>query len=412
MTLKNKRQRRGLTALPAFIFLIIIFAVMVLIIFLPKKTFSETENRDLARFPDISFSSITDGTFEKGLDSYLSDHFPARTLFVKANSALKYALGERLINDVYYADKGYLIEYTPKGSIDRERRDTNIDILSGAFDRYSEMSGAGNVMVYMTAAKEDALSDLLPKDICRERLQRIISDLEKVIPKQNIVDCEAIVDNAGLAQKYYRTDHHWTSEAAAAVYSDWCVKNNRQNHLNQLMKKTVTDDFYGSTYKKTMFGGRPDSIDLYQSKSPVTVSYPSGYQVKDKTGMYQMDRLESKDKYEVFFGGNTGVITIHNDNGDGRKLLIYKDSFANCIVPLWAENYSDIMMVDLRYSGGDLNEKLQSFGKPDNVYFFFNTLKFAEESHLTQLEEITESIEDKGQKDEESEDSEDDIMIG
>ena len=40
---------------------------------------------------------------------------------------------------------------------------------------------------------------------------------------------------------------------------------------------------------------------------------------------------------------------MNNDNEDGKKVLVIKDSYAHCFVPFMAENCSQIDMVDLRY---------------------------------------------------------------
>lgn len=51
-----------------------------------------------------------------------------------------------------------------------------------------------------------------------------------------------------------------------------------------------------------------------------------------------MNALKEKDKYRVFFGGNYGITDIKSGSND-RKLVVVKDSFANCFVPLLTEDY-------------------------------------------------------------------------
>ena len=52
----------------------------------------------------------------------------------------------------------------------------------------------------------------------------------------------------------------------------------------------------------------------------------------------------------VFLDGNHNFERIvNNDNEDGKKVLVIKDSYAHCFVPFMAENCSQIDMVDLRY---------------------------------------------------------------
>ena len=47
-----------------------------------KQEFSEGENRYLEKFPEFTFSSLKEGKYTEKLQSYLSDHFPLRNLFM------------------------------------------------------------------------------------------------------------------------------------------------------------------------------------------------------------------------------------------------------------------------------------------------------------------------------------------
>ena len=68
------------------------------------------------------------------------------------------------------------------------------------------------------------------------------------------------------------------------------------------------------------------------------------------TVMFFKEHLEELDKYPVFLDGNHNFERIvNNDNTDGKKVLVIKDSYAHCFVPFMAENCSQIDMVDLRY---------------------------------------------------------------
>ena len=51
---------------------------------------------------------------------------------------------------------------------------------------------------------------------------------------------------------------------------------------------------------------------------------------------------------------------------DGGKLLLIKDSYANCMVPFLAQHFSEIHVVDLRY-------------------FNFDVYQYIEENDITQL---------------------------
>ena len=72
----------------ALLFLTIVAGVLILLL-APKQTFSEDENRVLEPVPNISLSSVEDGSFMKSIESYVGDHFMLRKTFVSMNTQIQ-----------------------------------------------------------------------------------------------------------------------------------------------------------------------------------------------------------------------------------------------------------------------------------------------------------------------------------
>ena len=75
--------------------------------------------------------------------------------------------------------------------------------------------------------------------------------------------------------------------------------------------------------------------------------------------------LNEDDKYPVFLDGNHALTKVKNGNAPANtRLLVIKDSFSHCFVPFLADNYSEILMVDLRYYKKPVSElaKNEHFG--------------------------------------------------
>ena len=53
---------------------------------------------------------------------------------------------------------------------------------------------------------------------------------------------------------------------------------------------------------------------------------------------------------------------IENKAASGGKLLLLKDSFGHSIAPFLSENYSEIIMVDLRYYKLPVSELIEKEG--------------------------------------------------
>ncbi|NLL93112.1 MAG: hypothetical protein GX225_03060 [Clostridiales bacterium] len=46
---------------------------------------------------------------------------------------------------------------------------------------------------------------------------------------------------------------------------------------------------------------------------------------------------------------NDKIIIKNNDVQNGRKLLVIKDSYANCLIPFITEYFEEIIVLDTRY---------------------------------------------------------------
>ena len=49
--------------------------------------------------------------------------------------------------------------------------------------------------------------------------------------------------------------------------------------------------------------------------------------------LYAAEKLKTRDKYGMFLNGNHPLTEIRTMASTGRKLLLIKDSYANCFVP-------------------------------------------------------------------------------
>ena len=100
------------------------------------------------------------------------------------------------------------------------------------------------------------------------------------------------------------------------------------------------------------------------------------------------EKLQEKDKYAYFLGGNYGQVHIQNQKAaskaKGKNILIIKDSFANSFVPFVTQDYENIYMVDLRYYNGDMKSYLQEHNITD-VLVLYNISNFISDRNLHKL---------------------------
>lgn len=69
--------------------LLTVLGIMFLAEYESRQTVSETENRRLATWPELTQESVLDGSFARGIELYVADHFPLREYFTQFATLVK-----------------------------------------------------------------------------------------------------------------------------------------------------------------------------------------------------------------------------------------------------------------------------------------------------------------------------------
>ena len=169
-----------------------------------------------------------------------------------------------------------------------------------------------------------------------------------------------------------------------------CNKNNGDNFLCSILNilseeieceiiKSVKSEAE-SKLKVTIFQGLPkqEKMELVIQKCIELGAYEF-VPLKMKNCVV---KLKEKDKYQVFFGGNYGVVSIENNEANNDKnLLIIKDSYANSFTPFLLKDYKTITIVDYRYFSGNLQSIVQSNNITD-VLVLYEMSNFMKDKNL------------------------------
>jgi hypothetical protein len=100
----------------------------------------------------------------------------------------------------------------------------------------------------------------------------------------------------------------------------------------------------------------PEGISIETDAPPADAVAADGTRTQPElSGIYDDTKLDVRDKYAVYFGGNYARLTITNPEAAGKgSLLIFKDSYVNSMVPYLLDEYETITMIDLRYYNGSV----------------------------------------------------------
>ncbi|MDK2584763.1 DHHW family protein [Romboutsia sedimentorum] len=363
----------------ALLFLAFIFGVVILNTITKDKQFSESENRMLAKKPKFTIEKLLEGRFSTKYEKYKIDQFIGRDFFINAKSHIDEMLGKNENNGVYICDDGYLMEDFKRP--DEKYLNENIKAINDFSKKHKEINQ------YMLIAPNaiSILNDKLPKFAPIINQKKYLDDLNKSLnDKINFVDGYKALNNHKSEYIYYKTDHHWTTlgayygflESAKSMKLD--VKGNNYNI------EPVTNDFHGTLYSKSGFASKDsDIVNVYLPKNKedeVVVNYVE--EKKKSPSIYDSKKLQGKDKYEVFLGGNHPLLKINTTLKSEKKLLLIKDSYANSFVQFLTPYFSEIVMVDPRYFYEDI-EKLIDKEKITDMLYLYNANTFFSDTSLS-----------------------------
>ena len=345
---------------------------------LPDAAYSDTEKRALAARPALTVDSLTSGEFMDGMEDYVADQFPLRSSFMKLKTGLTLLFGDRESQGVSYARDGRLIQLFEPYSADQQQKTAD---AVAAFVQAHEFRHAQFLLVPTAVSLYPEL--LPPYTETEDELawrEDFLESLPDAMLKPDIPEVFAGMKEAG-EEVFYRTDHHWTTDAAFAVFSDaapaadWTV--------SSFTSGTVCTDFEGSLVRKSGFTPRrSDAITVYLHDDPnlsCLIIHPS---TGTSSGTYYVpSALDGREKYEVFLGGNEPLITIQTTADTNDTLLVFKDSYANCFLPFLFESYKTITVVDPRYYT-DSVESLFAQTAYTDVLFLYNVQTLAADESL------------------------------
>lgn len=361
------------------IFFILVLAILSIANLLsPQKTYSETENRYLAQFPDFSFSALRDGSYTKDIENFVTDQFLFRDQFVSLKTISELALQKKQSGGVYFGKDGYLIEAFGDGKPQQFAK--NLEYLANFSGRCKQQLGILPwVMLVPTAA--DILTQKLPKFAPEDNQQNLLLQAKMALP--NFVWVQTTLKEHQAEDLYYKTDHHWTMNGAYLSYCAFAQNLGLSpTPLSHYTQRTLSTQFFGTTYSKaSLYWAKPDTMQLY-THGNYTVQYANDPTVY--TDMVTQKYLSTKDKYSAYLNGNQPLCTISTDKQTKRTLLLIKDSYGNSFAPFATADFEKIVMVDLRYYKADIYELCKSEQITD-ILVLYNLKGFCEDKSLSVL---------------------------
>ena len=373
------RDRRRMNQLLGLGFAVLLAGFTAANYFHKDTAFSDTENRMLQQKPVFSWADLADGRFMGNFEKYQTDQFILRREWIRLQTAADRLLGKNKSGDVYLGE-GQLLEEPSKLS---ENVWKNLDAI-GAFCR-NQTGVKCYLMLVPDAAsvQREKLPAYAPVADQAEQLEEIRSYLEKKENPVTEIPLYEMLREHREESLYYRTDHHWTTLGARYAYQSVAGQMGLPGAENGEEKKLypVSDSFQGTLAARSGYRVPDDTIEVYwpDQEEELVVTY-----VQEQTksaSLYAAEKLKTRDKYGMFLNGNHPLTEIRTMVSTGRKLLLIKDSYANCFVPFLTGDFEEIVLVDPRYYYDSAEKLMKQYGFTD-VLFLYNLNTFLEDDVL------------------------------
>lgn len=371
--------------IPAVVFLIFIYGMALWFLFSPKTDYSSSEKRYLQKFPDANVEKVLSGEFGSEFETFFADQFPQRNTWVGLNAYTALAEGNNGASGVYNCKNGYLIN-KPVST------DNSLDKNVGAVVDFAKTIDAPTTVMLVPSTGYIA-DDVLPTFHDKYNDDEDISKISSTLSKEKIgfVDLRERFKSEykNGSQLYYKTDHHWTTKGAYTGYQELCKALGITPIDDSTLKKDSYPDFYGTTYSSSGFWlTPPDNIEIWSnpknSDKNISVKITEGANVKTSGSMYFTDHLKEDDKYPVFIDGNHALTEITNTNAKNGTILLIKDSFSHSLAPFLAENYSKVVLVDLRYYKESVSQLVSTYN-PEQVVVLYGIDNLATDTDIVWL---------------------------
>lgn len=377
------------SAFISILFCLFIFGFGIAQFVVPDKEFSEQENRYLAQMPELDFGdpslgllksgNFFNGEFMKGVEDYITDQFPLRDWWINLKANGEKLLGKQENNSVYFGTDGDTLfaQYTRPTAEELAKR---IDYIN----RLAANMGQLNVPTYFALIPDKSFvwADRLPANAPHVDDGSVIEEAGKLVSGNvNWIDLSGAFSGDDV---FYRTDHHWSTMGAYQGYAALMTAMNGSVTVLDYEPTLVSDSFFGTTWSSSGASWiTPDEMYTWVPEAGIHVTrYPNGAPIPGS--LYDLSKLEIKDKYSMYLGGNQPLCVIKNPDASNGKILVIRDSYTDSLAPFLALDYQEVHLFDLRYNRVPITQYVAQNGI-DQVLVLYSNSNFATDSNLVMM---------------------------
>jgi hypothetical protein len=320
---------------------------------------------------EIKRNNLSFSAFTLSFDNAVLGGFYTKNFFIDRYGEISILLDKRIIDDVvvantvYKTDSGQLTWIVPEA--DFSQGVANLTSLKTVLDTLDIP------LLYVNEPTKMAFDDTgLPygvKDYSQANMAKLLGMLEDNGVMTYDLKAAMVTEGFTMDELFYVTDHHYKTEAGLWAASKITQRISETlgftidpNHfdLNHYQSVVYKDWFLGSLGKRvgSTYAKAEDYVMLKPTfETDFTVEIPTTKVTRNgkfEDSLLFQYYLSTKNlyvlnPYMVNLDGDHDLIRINNHNATSdRKILIVKDSFADVMIPFMANEFSEIIVIDLR----------------------------------------------------------------
>ena len=410
------------------------FVLTVVFNFYPRSRYSQLEKRELMTFPEFSWDRLTSGKFTSEVSSWFSDSEPYRDQLMTLSMSIKKALAVTLPGDdeavTFHAtddaDDGGDIPFNPDDMEEYQNKVTananakiaskgiivvgtganvralmayggssrgGVDYANAANTYYKEFSPLG-VKVYcmVIPTSTEFYCPAKAKSCTNPQLPTIKNIYAHLTPGVKAVDCYTPLSHHVNEDIYLRTDHHWAPLGAYYAAQKFCEVAGVPFKDLKSYERRVVHGYVGTMYGYSHDIALKNAPEDFVYYVPKGITYTTTYidysinqnylvtgEGKPHTGKFFAHFKDgSPGAYCTFMGGDTKITQVRTQTKNGRRVMILKDSFGNCLPGYLFFSFEEIHVIDGRYFTKNMKDyvrenKITDILFANNIYKAYST---------------------------------------
>lgn len=300
------------------------------------------------------------------LEKYALDQFPARDYLRKLKALFgKYMLLQKDFNGYYTVD-GHLAKMDAE--LSEKAVEDAIKRINAVYSELLRPVGANAYYALVPDKNYFIAQDNGYLHIDYEKLFYMVRDrLDGEITEIDLKS-ELTIDD------YYTTDPHWEQSKlppiADVLLSAFGASGTSSATQWQAHKPGL---FCGTYYGHAALPAHPEEL-VYLTNGIIENCTVYDNVANEYMPVYNENNFGNVDPYDVFLGGAKPLLTIDNPSQtNGKQLVVFRDSFGSSMVPLLVGEYSQTIVIDLRYISQRQLASAVSFSENCDVLFLYST---------------------------------------